>query len=151
VGETVHDRAVLLHRICAWPQCQSVFYICSHCDRGHRYCSDECRERARLQQQRCANRRHQGSVAGRLDHRDRQSSYRQRKRLLMARVTYHTSPSTSVPAEWSQERTSAVAPATAMADDLKPQPRFWRCCRICGRWMRAFLHSAPCPPVEQNP
>lgn len=50
-----------------------------HCDRGHRYCSPGCRGRARLEQRRAAGRRHQQSLEGRLDHRDRQRAYRLRK------------------------------------------------------------------------
>jgi len=49
-----------------------MFFICSHCDRGHRYCSHSCRFRTRLAQRREARRRHQRSLEGRLDHRDRQ-------------------------------------------------------------------------------
>lgn len=56
-----------------------VFYVCRPCDRGQRYCSDRCREKARREQRRAANGRHQRSEEGRLDHRDRQRSYRQRQ------------------------------------------------------------------------
>ena len=39
--------------------CESIFSVCSHCDRGQRYCSDLCRKQARQEQRRAANRRHQ--------------------------------------------------------------------------------------------
>ncbi len=42
------------------------------------YCSVRCRQQARRQQCREANRRHQQSPGGRLDHRDRQRAYRRR-------------------------------------------------------------------------
>jgi len=58
--------------------CNAVFVICRSCDRGQRYCSRECRVRALREQRRHANRRHQQSVEGRLDHRDRQREYRRR-------------------------------------------------------------------------
>jgi hypothetical protein len=61
-----------------------VFYLCRPCDRGQRYCSERCREKSRRQQRRAANRRHQRSDEGRLDHRDRQREYRLR---LVERVT----------------------------------------------------------------
>ena len=68
--------------------CGAVFWICCHCDRGHRYCGDRCRQKTQRQQGRDANRRHQQSREGRLDHRDRQRDYRERCR---RRVTDHTS------------------------------------------------------------
>jgi len=75
---------VLRPRIC---RCGMMFYICRSCDRGHRYCSDRCRLKARRQQRREANRRHQQSDEGRLDHCDRQRLYRQRIRLRKKSVT----------------------------------------------------------------
>ncbi len=56
-----------------------MFFICSHCYRGQRYCSATCRVQARGQQRRAANGRHQRSEEGRLDHRDRQRAYRCRR------------------------------------------------------------------------
>ena len=53
-----------------------MFYLCRHCDRGQRYCSARCREKSRRLQRREANRRHQRSPEGRLDHRDRQRAYK---------------------------------------------------------------------------
>ena len=34
--------------------CGAVFWICRHCDRGHRYCGERCRRKARRQQLRTA-------------------------------------------------------------------------------------------------
>ncbi len=59
--------------------CGARFFICSHCDHGHSYCSEECRLRSRREGHRVANRRHQQSPEGRDDHRDRQRAYRRRK------------------------------------------------------------------------
>jgi hypothetical protein len=70
----------LRQRWCGAEDGGAVFYICRRCDRGHRYCSDRCRQRTRRQQLRQANRKHQQSVEGRLDHRDHQQAYRQRQR-----------------------------------------------------------------------
>ena len=66
-------------RFCQAVDCRALFFICSHCDRGQRYCSSDCRVRARREQWRAAARRYQQSPEGRLDHRNRQRSYRQRK------------------------------------------------------------------------
>ena len=67
-------------RVCRASGCGCLFWICRRCDRGHRYCSDRCRQETRRRQRREANRRHQQSLEGRLDHRDRQRAYRRRCR-----------------------------------------------------------------------
>lgn len=72
---------------CRAPDCGILFFVCPSCERGQAYCSDECRKRARRLQLREANRRHQQSEEGRLDHRDRQRAYR--LRLASLRVTDH--------------------------------------------------------------
>lgn len=75
----------LLLRLCRGEACRSAFFVCRRCDRGQRYCGERCRQKARREQRRAANRRHQRSPEGRLDHRDRQREYR--RRLVARRVT----------------------------------------------------------------
>jgi len=70
------DEVVFRQRRCR--ACNAVFVICRPCDRGQRYCSAQCRVPVLREQRRRANRRHQRSPEGRLDHRDRQRQYRQR-------------------------------------------------------------------------
>lgn len=70
---------VIRLRSCRAEGCGSLFWICRRCDRGHRYCSARCWQKVRRQQCREANRRHQQSLEGRLDHRDRQRAYRLRR------------------------------------------------------------------------
>lgn len=79
------DQVPLRQRFCRAPACGGAFYVCRCCDRGQRYCSKGCRDQARREQRREANRRHQRSEEGRLDHRDRQREYR--RRLAGRRVT----------------------------------------------------------------
>ena len=69
---------VLRQRVCRWHKCRSLFCICSRCDRGHQYCSDQCRQKARREQRRAANLRYRKTVEAKLDQRDRQKAYRQR-------------------------------------------------------------------------
>jgi len=76
---------ILRQRFCRAESCGTIFWICRCCDRGQQYCSDLCRSKGRRQQRRAANLRHQGSIEGKLDHRDRQRAYRQR--LAASRVT----------------------------------------------------------------
>lgn len=80
----------LRQRFCRWIECGALFWICRRCDRGQQYCSDRCRYKGRRCQRRQANRRHQQSPEGRLDHRDRQRVWRQHRK---ARVTDQPSPS----------------------------------------------------------
>jgi hypothetical protein len=39
-----HGEAVLGQRVCLDQGCHTVFFICTYWDRGHRYCSAECRQ-----------------------------------------------------------------------------------------------------------
>jgi hypothetical protein len=80
---------VLRQRRCR--ACTAVFCICRHCDRGQCYCSPACRQGARRQQRRAANRRHQRTEGGRRAHRIRQRHYRLRQ--AGVRVTDHGSRS----------------------------------------------------------
>ncbi len=77
-GRTHSQKVLCRQRTCRF--CQRPFAICRTCDRGHGYCGVKCRQIARRQQRRAANRRHQQSTEGRLDHRDRQREYRIRRR-----------------------------------------------------------------------
>ena len=71
-------------KVCVSESCGDVFYLCRSCDRGQRYCGEACRSLSRQEQRRRANRKHQGTPEGRLDHRDHQRTYRRR---LQERVT----------------------------------------------------------------
>ena len=37
---------VFHQQVCHFPSCGAVFYLCRHCDRGRRYCTSRCREKA---------------------------------------------------------------------------------------------------------
>jgi len=138
----VHGEAVLRQRVCRGRECHAVFWICRHCDRGQCYCSPACRDRARREQRRHANCRHQRSPEGRLDHRDRQRDYRRRRaqRALQARVTDQGSLSIASPVnmrEWDTPSTrTAIQPSIAAVvarrgPENRPGHRLH--CAICGR------------------
>jgi len=134
--------AVFRQRVCQFPPCGAVFYLCPHCDRGQRYCSSRCRERSRRLQRREANRRHQQSPEGRADHRDRQREYRKRQ---CARVTDQSSlrdsPCVNLmapPAFEPLAETPEPDPPTPPGAELAPG---WVVCQICGRrgrWLNPF-------------
>jgi hypothetical protein len=106
-------------RRCHAQGCAAVFFICRSCYRGQRYCSEPCRQLARRQQRRAANRRHQQSPEGRLDHADRQREYRLR---VAGRVTDQGSA------------TEAGSGSISQLDPIQPRPTPGRvCCVVCGR------------------
>lgn len=72
--------------LCARCRCQVL--ICSHCDRGQRYCNGHCAGQARRDKQKEASQRYQKSRQGRIKHSIRASHYRARRN----KVTHHSSP-----------------------------------------------------------
>ena len=119
---------VLRPRLCF--RCHTMFYICRRCDRGHRYCSPSCRTAALHEQRRQANRRHQHSLAGRQDHRDRQRAYRKRcaqRRWALASLTNNVTDkssivlaSSSMIAAWN----AGSAPLVVQSGSAAPASRF---------------------------
>ena len=107
-----------------------VFWICRHCDRGHCYCSPSCRYQGYRQKQRLANRRHQQSPEGRLDHRDRQRALRRRRSITQKNVTDQSSLSSVA----SHKMSLAVAFRWPSGSE-SPSPSFsgWLHCIVCGR------------------
>lgn len=149
------DEVVFRHRICRG--CNAVFSICRSCDRGQCYCSSGCRLPALREQRRRANRRHQASIEGRLDHRDRQRAYR--KRCAQRRVTDTSSPALTSPGNISawhpgSATTSLHAALTAFSQGFaalpihrsqqpNQQPSLFRCV-VCGRPGRFVDPFPPC-------
>jgi len=122
-------------RCCLWAPCGMVFYICRCCDRGQRYCSSHCRQKARREQRRQANRRHQDSDDGRLDHRDRQKAYRRRHP--KKSVTDHTSVPTPYCATINSEKVLIAKQGSISCFVPSPTGNYSRAgqvvCRFCGR------------------
>lgn len=108
-----------------------MFWICVCCDRGQQYCTAECRGRVRRRQHRVANRRHQQSAEGRLDHRDRQKRYRRRHHAKS--VTDQGSQSVSSPS--LSEGGKAITTPVIVRLRIRPSERrgSWLRCMICGR------------------
>ena len=126
---------LLRQRICRGAGCGVAFWICRHCDRGHRYCGERCRRKARRQQRRAANRRHQQSPEGRLDHRDRQRAYRERCRH-RARVTDQPSPAASGSdsiVETEPSRSENGSESGSGEARYAESAEFEPACIICGR------------------
>jgi hypothetical protein len=106
-------------------------------DRGDRYCSDTCTQRARRTTLHAAGQRYQHSRRGRLHHAARQARYRARHE----KVTHQTSPPADVsgivptplfdPASGQEE----VPDANAARLIIRPQ------CARCGRHGRFVRHT----------
>ena len=109
----------LRRRFCRGAGCGVVFWICRHCDR-----------------------RHQQSREGRLDHRDRQRAYRERRGL--RRVTDHTSPATydSGSITVAELSRSENGPESFCGEARYADcPEFEPVCIICGRTRKEILTS----------
>ena len=145
-----HAEVVLRQRFCHVGECRAMFFLCTHCDRGQRYCSRACSRQARLRQHRSANRRYQQSPEGRLDHRDRQQQYRERR--CRARVTDQgsilnvcsaSSPCGSVEAVSVDAGKPAAAAVSPPSPENRPGMRLY--CRVCGRVGRFIDQFPPIP------
>lgn len=93
--------------------CRTAVLICSHCDRGHRYCTPKCADQARRGAVRAAGCRYQASLRGRHAHAERQRRYRARQQ----KVTHQGSPPTALTDPLATEPTVPVTPVP------------WHCCR----------------------
>ena len=83
--------------------CRIAVIICSHCDRGQRYCGAPCALQVRTRCAKAASVRYQSSTPGRHAHAARQRRYRARH---ANKVTHQGSPPVAPP---------ALLPADAMA------------------------------------
>jgi len=60
--------------------CRSTLLICRSCYRGHTYCSTVCRDLGYKERRKAARKRYAASPEAKLDHRDRNRSYRKRRK-----------------------------------------------------------------------
>lgn len=128
---------ILYQLFCRAEGCGGLFFVCRCCYRGQAYCSQRCRAKARREQRRRANRKHQLSWEGRLDHRDRQSAYRRRRaaRLVTDQGSDGRDRVTMLAVEAEEE--SHLASREAWHDGLgRPF------CIVCGRSGR-FIDASP--------
>jgi hypothetical protein len=129
------------HRIFYCARCQEQIVICTRCDHGHRYCSDECSEAARKKSMREAGARYQSTDQGRQNHAARQARYEERQ----ANLTHQGS--SQVPGELRiSPRATDVDVAhqevkdveeTMRGPGLAPVPDPMRC-HFCGRACGSF-------------
>ena len=70
-------------------RCHTPVIICSHCDRGQRYCPGDCGQIARTASRRRAAKKYQSTRAGRFNNAQRQQRFRAKNQ---QKVTHHGSP-----------------------------------------------------------
>ena len=111
------------HYLCA--RCRTAVIVCSHCDRGQRYCAGDCAQMARAHSLKAAAQRYQASLRGRHTHAARQRVYRSRQ----TKVTHQGSP---------PQPLSDLLPAipTLCVEITPPLP--WHC-HFCGRLQAQFV------------
>lgn len=111
------------HYLCA--RCRTAVLICSHCDRGHRYCAGDCAQLARTQSLKAAGQRYQTSLPGRHKHAERQRRYRAKQQ----EVTHQGSP-LPTPTD--------LLPAIPTLREEIASPLPWHC-HFCGQLQVQFV------------
>jgi hypothetical protein len=133
--------------LCA--RCRVVAYLCTACDRGQRYCSDECSLAARRRSQRESDRRYQSSERGRLKHAERARRYRQRCRSVTEqgavvsaeRDVCSTSATSEVSTPSSAEETATTVASGSSTDKQAHSGQV--SCHLCRRWCDPWIRHAP--------
>ena len=144
--------------VCA--RCQIEVLVCSHCDRGQRYCGRQCSGQARCASLREAGRCYQSSRAGHLAHARRARRSRQRQKETQLAPSPSPSPTptptptptplpTNIVTHQGSHQPCASAPLAAMLNVAqatgREEPR-WTCCwcpRVCERVeRRSFLRRS---------
>ena len=147
-------------------RCRAQVLVCSHCDRGQRYCADGCAQVTRNSLQRDAARRYQASRAGRFKHAARMRRWRERRAALQQSVT-HQGSAPGVPdgvVALSSTPATPVAPppclppsviAVAASPGLALHLDTWHCrwCRTrCPNRVRwGFVRDAPARGLTHGP
>lgn len=147
--------------LCA--RCREQVLLCSHCDRGQRYCGRECSGAARRASQREAGRRYQRGSDGRIRHATRQRRWRQRRRqqCTPGTVTHQGSPEPDdgAPLPACPAEPADPHPCTVRDDAHQPR-RCGRCAKTLPPWVRqgflrrhrsaAGAHLAAWPPRRRG-
>ena len=104
--------------VCGRSECRQVFFLCSACDRGRRYCGSACSRLARTESVREAGRRYQRTRDGRHAHAARQAAWRQRRQ----KVTHQSPPPGAPEATVAPAPARAAMEAAARAGAARPLP-----------------------------
>lgn len=135
------------------PQCGRQFFVCQSCWRGHWYCGAPCRQQARGQSRRRANKKYRLQENGRIKQRQAQDRYRKRTQQKNVRDHSSTKLETSIKEpslKLSRQEDSCEAHSRqciscgAIIHSLIDGRRFPRAKRLKGRSRRCYrLKSKP--------
>ncbi len=114
--------------------CARQTFVCSHCDRGHQYCSADCSDQARRDSLKRANQKYNLSRQGQHNNALRQRRYRQRHQ---QKVTDQGSPLRVTPVSLPL---SVIPLVFAL---LMPEIAAirYRICHFCHRQISAFVRN----------
>jgi hypothetical protein len=119
--------------------CHNQAIICSGCDRGHIYCSDNCSTLARGESLRAAGKRYQATINGKHHHAARQARYEMK---VKTNLTHHSSPLSTLCAPMQQLENSAEK------IKINHEKTIFICCfckRMVSQWLRNdFLQRKNC-------
>jgi len=129
------------HRIFNCARCGMQVVICTHCDRGNRYCSKRCSRPAREESKRQSGALYQLTERGRINHAARQARLEERK----ANLTHHGSSQVPEDLPISPRATDVDVAEEEVNDDeetmqgpaLASIPGQMRC-HFCGRTCGSF-------------
>ena len=74
-----------------------MFFLCTRCDQGHRYCGETCSAAARKQSLRTAGAKYQATPAGKRAHCKRQNRYEARLKILTHQSPGEATSTATVP------------------------------------------------------
>jgi hypothetical protein len=133
------------YRLFYCARCAALVLICSECDCGHRYCSEEHSKEARRQKhaQAQANYQRKHHKEWRVAHREHQKSYRERERAEQRRRSASGVTDQSLEKPATQINVSVHAPTPAATDANEPavEARFRdkpMCCMFCRNVLAPF-------------
>ena len=128
-------KTVGIQRRC--PGCLHIFVVCTSCDRGHRYCSSECKTHGRRESWKRSTKLYRITVAGKISHCERQKRYRKNRQLKISETQH--------PSE-NPKKSLQISPVHQLALGFGsirkslPSPAFD--CFQCHRNIRFFINSS---------
>lgn len=134
----------LRYVVCGRPECRQVFFLCSGCDRGRRYCGRVCSRAARCASVRAAGARYQRSREGARSHAARTAAWRARRQKVTHQARGEEAREASVVDEPVPDAASVAdvvraerseAPVHAPATPSRPT------CARCGRASAFLRHT----------
>jgi hypothetical protein len=118
-------------------RCGEPRTICSVCDRGHRYCGEDCRRQARKRSTREAGRRYQRTRRGRRNHARRQAEYMHRRE----KMTHQGCPPREEPAKVIACSTKPPPPPLSCppSPSAESGPTYLLLCFLCRAWCEPLV------------